>query len=34
MTKACDSNPRSNRVRDFLRHNVGSPGAYRRLDAK
>ena len=32
--KARDSNPWSNRVRAFMRHDVGSPGVYRRLDPK
>ena len=29
--KARDSNPWSNRVRAFMRHDVGSPGVYRRI---
>jgi hypothetical protein len=32
--KARDSNPWSNRVRAFMRHDVGSPGVYRRLYPK
>ena len=32
--KARDSNPWSNRVRAFMRHDVGSPGVYRRLFPK
>jgi antibiotic biosynthesis monooxygenase (ABM) superfamily enzyme len=32
--KARDSNPWSNRVRRFMRHDVGSPGVYRRLYPK
>ena len=31
---ARDSNPWSNRVRAFMRHDVGSPGVYRRLYPK
>jgi hypothetical protein len=27
-------NPWSNRIRPLMRHDVGSPGAYRRLDPK
>ncbi len=29
--RARDSNPWSNRVRTFMRHDVGSPGVYRRI---
>ena len=32
--RARDSNPWSNRVRAFMRHDVGSPGVYRRLYPK
>ena len=32
--KARDSNPWSNRVRAFMRHDIGSPGVYRRLYPK
>ena len=32
--KARDGNPWSNRVRAFMRHDVGSPGVYRRLYPK
>ena len=32
--KARDSNPWSNRIRAFMRHDVGSPGVYRRLCPK
>jgi hypothetical protein len=32
--KTRDSNPWSNRVRRFMRHDVGSPGVYRRLYPK
>ena len=32
--KARDGNPWSNRIRPFMRHDVGSPGVYRRLDPK
>jgi hypothetical protein len=32
--KARDSNPWSKRVRAFMRHDVGSPGVYRRLYPK
>ena len=29
--RARDSNPWSNRIRAFMRHDVGSPGVYRRI---
>ncbi|HVC57799.1 MAG TPA: hypothetical protein VND95_17755 [Stellaceae bacterium] len=32
--KARDGNPWSNRIRPFMRHDVGSPGIYRRLDPR
>ena len=32
--RARDSNPWSNRIRAFMRHDVGSPGVYRRLFPK
>ena len=32
--KARDSNVWSNRIRPFMRHDVGSPGVYRRIDRK
>jgi hypothetical protein len=32
--RARDSNPWSNRIRAFMRHDVGSPGVYRRLYPK
>ena len=32
--RARDSNPWSDRVRAFMRHDVGSPGVYRRLYPK
>lgn len=32
--KARDGNPWSNRIRAFMRHDIGSPGVYRRLYPK